>query len=202
MNFSSKLIEKAVASFTTLPGIGKKSALRMVLHLINQDTEYVETFANSFIELSRNIKECSVCHNLSDEPKCSICQDSSRNESLICLVESIRDVMAIEDTNQFRGVYHVIGGVISPIDGVGPEQLNIESLFTRIEGQEVREVIMAINPTIEGETTIFYISKRLKELGVNVTTLARGVAFGSELEYADEFTLARSIMTRTPYTGA
>lgn len=198
MNFSSKLIESAVESFTMLPGVGKKSALRMVLHLLKKDASLIQTFASNIADL-QEINECEICHNYSDEKRCGICNDQSRDSSTICLVESIRDVMAIEDTNQFRGRYHIIGGVISPIDGIGPDQLNIASLLNRIELEEVREVIMAINPTIEGETTIYYISKKLKDYGVNVSTLARGVAFGSELEYADELTLARSIMTRTPY---
>ena len=202
MNFSSKLIENAVEAFSTLPGIGKKSALRMVLHLINQDTDQVQKFARSFIELKQNIRECVHCHNLSDDPICGICNDSRRNRQVICLVETIRDVMAIEDTNQFNGLYHVVGGVISPIDGIGPDQLNIDSLFSRIEADEIKEVIMALNPTIEGETTIYYISKKLQQAGITVTTLARGVAFGADLEYADEFTLARSIVTRVPYTSS
>ena len=201
MNFSSSLIEKAVESFSTLPGIGKKTALRMVLHLIKQDPEHVQKFAHNLVNLRMNIKACQVCHNLSDADLCQICLDNSRNKMIICLVESIRDVMAIEETGQFSGVYHVIGGILSPIDGVGPEQLNIDSLLERVQQNHVKEVIMAINPTIEGETTIFYLSKRLQKYGIKVSTLARGVAFGSELEYADEITLARSIQSRMPYNA-
>ena len=200
MNFSSSLISKAVDAFAGLPGIGKKSALRLVLHLIKQDPAQVQQFAQRIVDVSTKIRSCKHCHNLSDFDICNICSDGSRNTGIICVVESIRDVMAIEDTGQYAGVYHVLGGVISPIDGIGPEQLHIDSLVERIQNQNATEVIMAINPTIEGETTIFYLSKRLQQFGIKVSTLARGVAFGSELEYADEITLARSIQTRMPYT--
>lgn len=199
MNFSSKYIEEAVNAFATLPGIGKKTALRLVLHLINQEADATEEFAEAILAMRRNIKECSVCHNLSDEAVCNICRDKRRDQSLICLVENIRDVMAIEDTGQYRGLYHVLGGVISPIEGIGPAELNIDSLLERIRKGEVKEVIMAISPTIEGDTTIFFISKKLREHDVKVSTIARGVSFGGELEYADEVTLGRSIVTRTPY---
>lgn len=199
MNFSSKLMEEAVEAFASLPGIGRKSALRLVLHLINKDQIDVENFSQCFIELKKNIKECKRCHNLSDHDTCSICADNRRNNDVVCVVESIRDVMAIENTGQFRGKYHVLGGVIKPIEGIGPEQLNIGSLLERIKDEEIKEVVMAISPTIEGETTTFYISKQLKNLDLQVSTIARGVSFGGELQYADELTLGRSIVARTPY---
>lgn len=199
MNFSSKLIADAVAAFATLPGIGKKTALRLVLHLIKQEKRVTQDFAQALTTMRDNIKTCSRCHNLSDEPLCTICSDQRRDQSLVCVVESIRDVMAIEETGQFRGVYHVLGGVISPIEGVGPQDLYIDSLLHRAEQGDMQEVIMAISPTIEGETTIFYLAKRLKPTGVSVSTIARGVSFGGELEYADGLTLGRSIIARIPY---
>ncbi len=199
MNFSSKLLEEAVNAFASLPGIGKKTALRLVLHLCKGELENSETFANAILNMRRGIKSCSKCHNLSDEEVCVICRDQRREQGVICVVESIRDVMAIEDTGQFRGVYHVLGGVISPLEGVGPGELNIDSLVQRIQTGEVREIIMAISPTIEGETTIFFISKKLRDLPVQISTIARGVSFGGELEYADELTLGRSITARVPY---
>ena len=199
MNFSSKLIEEAVEAFATLPSIGKKTALRLVLHLIKQEAEISEQFAAAILRIRKNIKECKKCHNISDHDICSICKDPKRDASVVCVVETIRDVMAIEDTGQFRGLYHVLGGVISPIEGIGPTELNIESLKERVQKNEVKELIMAISPTIEGDTTIFYITKQLKELDVKVSTIARGISFGGELEYADELTLGRSIIARTPY---
>jgi len=199
MNFSSKLIEEAVEAFATLPSIGKKTALRLVLHLIKQEAEISEQFAAAILRMRKNIKECKKCHNISDHDICSICKDPKRDASVVCVVETIRDVMAIEDTGQFRGLYHVLGGVISPIEGIGPTELNIESLKERVQKNEVKELIMAISPTIEGDTTIFYITKQLKELDVKVSTIARGISFGGELEYADELTLGRSIIARTPY---
>lgn len=199
MNFSSKLIEEAVDAFASLPGIGRKTALRLVLHLIRQAPEQSEQFAEAVVRLRRNIKSCEQCHNLSDERVCAICADSRRDRSVICVVEGIRDVMAIEDTGQYRGLYHVLGGVISPIEGIGPAELNIDSLLQRLQEREIREIIMAISPTIEGETTIFYLSKRLREHDVRISTIARGVSFGGELEYADELTLGRSIVARVPY---
>lgn len=199
MNFSSKLIEEAVGAFATLPGIGKKTALRLVLHLIQQEKSSTADFAEALLRMRENIRECARCHNLSDTELCTICADTRRNDSVVCVVESIRDVMAIEDTGQFRGVYHVLGGVISPIEGVGPQDLNIASLAKRVDEQGVKEVIMAISPTIEGETTIFYLAKQLKPYDVQVSTIARGVSFGGELEYADELTLGRSIVARIPY---
>ncbi len=199
MNFSSKLIEEAVGAFATLPGIGKKTALRLVLHLIQQEKSSTTDFAEALLRMRENIRECARCHNLSDNELCTICADTRRNDSVVCVVETIRDVMAIEDTGQFRGVYHVLGGVISPIEGVGPQDLNIASLTKRVDEQGVKEVIMAISPTIEGETTIFYLAKQLKPYDVQVSTIARGVSFGGELEYADELTLGRSIVARIPY---
>lgn len=199
MNFSSKLIEEAVNAFATLPGIGKKTALRLVLHLVNQEQEVTENFASTLLKMRENIKFCDTCHNLSDTPTCSICADPRRDRSVVCVVESIRDVMAIEDTSQYRGLYHVLGGVISPIEGIGPSDLNIDSLVQRVQQGEAKEIIMAVSPTIEGDTTIFYISKKLKDYDVQVSTIARGVSFGGELEYADELTLGRSIVARVPY---
>ena len=201
MTFSSKLIEKAVEAFATLPGIGRKTALRLVLHLLKQDKSNTEQFAAALTAMREGIRECRQCHNLSDDELCQICTDPRRDRSLVCVVENIRDLMAIEDTSQFRGLYHVLGGVISPIEGVGPSDLNIESLEARARQGEIREAIMAISPTIEGETTIFYIAKKLQPLDVRVSAIARGVSFGGDLEYADELTLGRSIVARTPYSG-
>ncbi len=199
MNFSSKLIEEGVNAFASLPGIGKKTALRLVLHLLNQPVEVSEQFAGAIVKMRQGIQKCSKCFNLSDETICSICADPRRDRSVICVVENIRDVMAIEETGQYRGLYHILGGIISPIEGIGPADLTIEELVDRIPEQEVKEVIMAISPTIEGDTTIYYISKKLIPLKVKVSTIARGISFGGELEYADEVTLGRSIIARTPY---
>jgi recombination protein RecR len=199
MNFSSKLIEQAVEAFASLPGIGRKTALRLVLHLIQQEEEESLRFAEAIAGMRKGIQYCSTCFNLSDDAQCTICRDNRRDRSVICVVESIRDVMAIEDTGQYRGVYHVLGGVISPIEGVGPEQLHIDALVQRIDSGSVQEVILAISPTIEGDTTMFYLSRQLQDKKVRISTIARGVAFGGELEYADEFTLGRSIVARTPY---
>ena len=202
MKYSSKLIADAVSEFTKLPGIGEKTALRLVLHLLKQDNEKVQFFGEAITKMRSQIKFCVTCHNVSDHAQCEICGNPHRDHSTVCLVESIRDVIAIENTNIYRGVYHILGGVISPIDGIGPDKLNIDSLLNRVKSGEVKEVIMAISPTIEGDTTIFYVSKKLKEYGVNITTIARGISFGGELEYADEMTLARSIATRLPYENA
>ncbi|MCB0542039.1 MAG: recombination protein RecR [Lewinellaceae bacterium] len=201
MTFSSKLIEKAVEAFASLPGIGRKTALRLVLHLLKQDKSTTEQFANALVSMREGIRECRICFNLADEETCQICADKRRDRSLVCVVENIRDLMAIEETGQFRGLYHVLGGVISPIEGVGPGDLNIDALLERLQGDEVREVIMAISPTIEGETTIYYLSKKLQPLGVQLSAIARGVSFGGDLEYADELTLGRSIVARVPYIG-
>lgn len=199
MKYSSKLIADAVAEFTKLPGIGEKTALRLVLHLLKQDEEKVAYFGGAITRMRSEIKFCNTCHNVADNDKCEICANPQRDHSTVCLVESLRDVIAVENTNIYRGVYHVLGGVISPIDGVGPDKLNIESLVNRVRSGEVKEIIMALSPTIEGDTTIFYVSKKLMEHGVKITTIARGISFGGELEYADEMTLARSIATRLPY---
>ena len=196
MQFSSKLIEDAVNAFAGLPGIGKKTALRLVLNLVQRPTEDSVSFARAVANMREQIQHCVICGNLSDAEKCSICQDTRRDKTIICVVESIRDVMAIEETQQYRGVYHVLGGVISPIEGVGPADLNIDTLIMRAKHDEVREVIMAISPTIEGDTTIFYINRQLLEVDVKLSTIARGVSFGGELEYADEVTLGRSIVAR------
>jgi len=199
MTFSSKLIEKAVEAFATLPGIGRKTALRLVLHLLKQDKSVTEQFASALVAMREGLRECRVCHNLSDEELCQICTDARRDRSLVCVVESVRDLMAIEDTGQYRGLYHLLGGIISPIEGIGPADLNIDSLLVRIQEGTVREVVMAISPTIEGETTVYYLSKKLQPLGVQVSVIARGVSFGGDLEYADELTLGRSIAARLPY---
>ena len=197
MNFSSKLIEDAVNAFASLPGIGKKTALRLVLHLVQNPTEDSIAFAKAIAGMRENIQHCTTCGNLSDQHVCSICRDERRDRSIICVVESIRDVMAIEDTQQFRGLYHVLGGVISPIEGIGPSDLNIDTLVQRAKNGDTQEVIMAISPTIEGDTTIFYINRQLENVDIAVSNIARGVSFGGELEYADEVTLGRSIVART-----
>ena len=197
MEFSSKLIEEAVNAFASLPGIGKKTALRLVLHQVARPVEDSVHFARAIASMRENIRHCTVCGNLSDEDVCSICADSRRDQSMICVVESIRDVMAIEDTRQFRGLYHVLGGIIQPVEGIGPADLNIDTLVERARKPECREIIMAISPTIEGDTTIFYINKLLDGVDVSVSNIARGVSFGGELEYADEVTLGRSIVART-----
>lgn len=199
MTFSSKLIEEAVNSFASLPGIGRKTALRLALHLVKQPVENTETFANAILKMRTSIKTCGICHNLSDADICSVCSDMRRERSVVMVIEGIRDVMAIEETGQYRGLYHVLGGVIAPIEGIGPQDLNIDSLMDRVSQGEIKEIIMAISPTIEGETTIYYISKKLSLHDVKITTLARGISFGGELEYADEVTLGRSIASRVPY---
>ena len=199
MKFSSKLIEDAVDAFSMLPSVGKKSALRLVLHMVNQDPDFTKEFTAALNELRTKIKECKECHNLSDEDLCNICQDPHRTKNTLCVVESIRDVMAIEETGQFSGRYHVLGGVISPLEGIGLDQLNIDSLVNRVREKEIEELIMAISPTIDGDTTIYYITKKVESLPVKVSTLARGISFGGELEYADGLTLGRSITSRLPY---
>jgi recombination protein RecR len=199
MNFSSKLLEEAVTAFASLPGIGQKTALRLVLHLLSQSPETSEQFASDIMKMRKEIKFCQQCHNIADEPICLICQNKLRDDSVICVVESIRDVMAIEDTGIYKGLYHVLGGVISPIEGIGPGDLNIETLIERANKPFTKEIIMAISPSIEGDTTIFYISKKLDSAKVDISTIARGISFGGELEYADGVTLGRSITTRRPY---
>jgi recombination protein RecR len=202
MNFSSKLLEDAVNEFSKLPGIGQKTALRLVLHLLNREPEEVAIFGNSIIKLREEIKHCSICHNISDNQICEICSSSKREKEIICVVEDTRDVMAVENTSQYFGVYHVLGGLISPMDGVGPSDLFIDTLVQRVSTTPVKEVILAISPTMEGDTTIFYLYKRLKAFQIPITTIARGIAFGGELEYADEITLGRSIVTRIPYENS
>ncbi|MDA9773978.1 recombination mediator RecR [Saprospiraceae bacterium] len=199
MKFSSKLIEDAVDVFSQLPSVGKKSALRLVLHMVKRDKHFTDEFTKAISDLRHNIKECKTCHNLSDEDLCNICKDPHRTKNTLCVVESIRDVMAIEETGQFSGKYHVLGGVISPLEGIGLEELNIDTLVHRVQEDKIEELIMAISPTIDGDTTIYYITKKVEPLDVKVTTLARGISFGGELEYADGLTLGRSITSRMPY---
>ncbi len=199
MNFPSKLIEDAVTAFSQLPGVGKKTALRLVLHMLQEPVEISEQFADAIVDMRKKIKFCAHCHNVSDDTICSICSGSGRDKTTVCVVESIRDIMAIENTNQYKGLYHVLGGVISPIEGVSPKDLNIDTFIQRIPKEGIKEIIMALSPTIEGDTTIFYLSRQLKDQDVKITTLARGISFGGELEYADEMTLGRSIMTRRLY---
>ena len=196
--FPSLLLEKAVGEFAKLPGIGRKTALRLVLHLLKQSNEDVEAFADALTTLKHDVKYCSVCHNISDTDVCPICSDSRRDQTKICVVENIRDVMAIESTMQYHGLYHVLGGVISPLDGVGPSDIEIGSLVDRVAAGGVTEVILALSPTIEGDTTNFFISKKLRHFKIVVTAIARGISVGNELEYADEVTLGRSILKRTP----
>ncbi len=198
MTFSSTLLENAVEEFAKLPGIGRKTALRLVLYLLKRDSGEVHLFSETMVKLRDEIHFCSECHNISDEPICHICSDRARKHDLICVVETIRDVIAIESTQQYHGVYHVLGGVISPLDGIGPEQLQIDSLIGRVQQGQTLELLFALSPNIQGDTTLFYISKKLQNLPVKITTIARGIAFGGELEYADELTLARSISNRMP----
>ena len=199
MNFSSKLIEDAVNQFASLPGIGRKTALRLVLHLLKQDVSDVDSFGASIVKMRNEIKYCNRCHNISDGLLCEICANTSRKQNQICVVEDIRDVIAIESTQQFNGTYHLLGGIISPMEGIGPKDLNIETLVKRATEEETTEIIMALSTTMEGDTTNFYLYKRLKDLNVAITTIARGIAVGDDLEYADEITLGRSILQRTPY---
>lgn len=202
MNFSSKLLENAVAEFAKLPGVGQKTALRLVLHLLNQDKGDVEQFSNSISKLRNEIQFCHVCNNISDQPVCEICASPKRDRATICVVEDTRDVMAIQNTNQYNGVYHVLGGLISPMDGVGPSDLKVDSLVERMRENDVKEVIFALSATMEGDTTLFYLHKRLKDFNISISTIARGIAFGGELEYVDEITLGRSIATRIPYESS
>jgi len=199
MNFSSKLLENAVEEFGRLPGVGKKTALRLVLHLLKQQDVEVTRFTQSLNLLKEKIQYCKACYNISDNEVCEICLSVKRDKSTICVVEDTRDVMAIENTNQYQGVYHVLGGLISPMDGVGPSDLKIDGLLQRLKTGEVKEIILALSATMEGDTTIFYLYRKLKEFNVQVSTIARGIAFGGELEYVDEITLGRSILTRVPY---
>lgn len=198
--FPSKLLENAVEEFSRLPGIGRKTALRLVLHLLKCEESEVEDFGNAIITLKKEVKHCHICHNISDTDICSICSSKSRDYSVVCVVENIRDVMSIENTRQFNGLYHVLGGIISPMDGVGPGNLEIDSLVERIDEGNVTEVILALSTTMEGDTTNFYIYRKLKDKGVKITTIARGVSVGGEIEYTDELTLGRSILNRLNYS--
>lgn len=198
MQFSSQLLENAVNEFAKLPGIGKKTALRLVLHLLRQQENDVQQFSEVVAKMRNEIKFCQRCYNVADGDICSICANSMRKQDIICVVENIRDVIAIESTQQYSGTYHVLGGIISPLDGVGPDQLNIESLVHRAQKEKTEEIIFALNPNIQGDTTIYYIQKKLQNTNLRITTIARGIAFGGELEYADEMTLARSLQNRLP----
>lgn len=202
MEFSSKLLENAVNEMSQLPGIGKRTALRLVLHLLKQPNEQVRFLSESLLKMREEIKFCKNCHNISDVEVCEICRNQNRNHGIVCVVEDVRDVMAIENTGQFRGVYHVLGGKISPIDGVGPSQLNISSLVEKVKSGSVKEVIFALSSTMEGDTTNFYIYKQIKETGVVTSSIARGISVGDELEYADEVTLGRSIVNRIPFENS
>ena len=197
--YPSLLLERAVEAFSQLPGVGRKTALRLVLHLLRQSTEDVDSFADAVIRVKHDVKYCKVCHNISDNEVCSICSDPRRDASVVCVVENIQDVMAIENTQQFHGLYHVLGGIISPMDGIGPHDLEIESLVERVEEGTVKEIILALASTMEGDTTNFYISRKLKDTGVKLSVIARGISVGDELEYTDEVTLGRSILNRTPF---
>jgi recombination protein RecR len=202
MNFSSKLLEHAVDEFAKLPGVGKRTALRLVLHLLNQSETEVADFTTSLTRLKAEIRFCETCNNISDAPVCEICESHKRDRSTVCVVEDTRDVMAIENTAQYQGVYHVLGGLISPMDGIGPSDLYIDNLIERVQAGELKEVILALSATMEGDTTIFFLYKKLKDLPVQISTIARGIAFGGELEYVDEITLGRSITTRIPYENS
>ena len=197
--YPSQLLERAVEAFSQLPGVGRKTALRLVLHLLRQSTEDVDSFADAVIRVKHDVKYCKVCHNISDNEVCSICSDPRRDASVVCVVENIQDVMAIENTQQFHGLYHVLGGIISPMDGIGPHDLEIESLVERVEEGTVKEIILALASTMEGDTTNFYISRKLKDAGVKLSVIARGISVGDELEDTDEVTLGRSILNRTPF---
>lgn len=199
--YPSILLEKAVSEFAKLPGVGRKTAMRLVLHLLRQDAAAVEAFGNAIITLKREVKYCKVCHNISDTDVCRICSNPQRDASVVCVVENIRDVMAVEATQQFRGLYHVLGGVISPMDGIGPSDLQIDSLVERVQTGSVKEVILALSTTMEGDTTNFYIYRKLEKFGIKLSVIARGISVGDELEYADEVTLGRSIVNRTPFNG-
>lgn len=199
MNIPSKYIENAVEQLASLPGIGKRTALRLVLQLLNRTEGEIEQFSQAFIEMKQNVKKCSSCGNISDTEICSICSNERRDHSIICVVEDIRDVLAIETTESYKGIYHVLGGIISPMDGVGPSDLNIQSLISKAESGNVHEIIFALSPTMEGDTTNFYLYKKLESKPVMITSLSRGVAVGTELQYADELTLSRSLLQRQPF---
>ncbi|CAL2065250.1 recombination mediator RecR [Tenacibaculum sp. 190524A05c] len=202
MDFSSKLLENAVNEVSRLPGIGKRTALRLVLHLLKQPKENTKYLADAILQLRNDVKSCKKCHNISDTILCDICSNPNRKEELVCVVEDIRDVMAIENTGQFRGLYHVLGGKISPIEGVGPQNLNIESLVDKVKSGEIKELIFALSSTMEGDTTNFYIYKQIEKYNITTSTIARGISVGDELEYADEVTLGRSIINRIPFENS
>ncbi|GAB2531322.1 recombination mediator RecR [Rufibacter soli] len=200
MNFPSKLIENAVEELAKLPGVGKKTALRLVLHLLKAETEDTKQLSEALVRMRTNIRYCKTCHNISDMEVCSICTNPLRDRSLLCVVSDMRDVIAIENTAQFKGVYHVLGGVISPLEGIGPSDLHIQSLVERLPASGVKEIILALSPTMEGDTTAFYLTRKLKDFPARISSIARGVPVGGELEYTDEITLGRSIIDRTAYS--
>jgi len=197
--FPSKLLERAVDAFANLPGIGHKTALRLVLHMLKQDKENVLNFANALSDLRQNVKYCTVCHNICDNDTCDICGNPTRDHETICVVQNVQDVMAIENTQQYQGVYHVLGGIISPMDGIAPSDLNIDSLIDRVKRGGIKEIILALSPTTDGETTNFFISRKLRPYNVKISTIARGISVGEELEYTDEITLGRSILNRIEF---
>ena len=202
MNFPSKLVENAVTQLSSLPGIGKKSALRLVLHMIKQDKQNINQFGNSFIDLINNINYCSECFSISDNLKCEICSDHKRDRLTICVVEDIRVMMAVEKTMQFKGIYHVLGGLISPMDGIGPADIKVEELVQKVQSGEVKEIIFALSTTMKGDTTNFYLFRRLKDINIKISSIARGIAIGDELEYTDEITLGTAISSRLPYENS
>jgi len=202
MNFPSKLVENAVEQLSRLPGIGKRSALRLVLHLLKQEKSSVERFGDSFIQLIRNINYCTSCFSIADSQLCEVCADKKREQTTICIVEDVRVMMAIENTMQFKGIYHVLGGLISPMDGIGPNDLRIEELIKKVEKGNINEVIFALSTTMEGDTTNYYLFRRLKESGVKISSIARGIAIGDELEYTDELTLGTALSSRMPYENS
>lgn len=199
--YPSRLLEAAVQEFAKLPGIGRKTALRLVLHLLRHEDEDVTQFVDAISRMKREVKFCSVCHNISDQDVCPICSDHRRDRSVVCVVENIQDVMAIENTQQFQGLYHVLGGLISPMDGIGPSDLEIDSLIQRVASGEIKEIILALSSTMEGDTTNFFIFRKLAPYDINISVIARGIAVGNELEYTDEVTLGRSILNRIPFNG-
>ena len=202
MNFPSKLVENAVTQLSSLPGIGKKSALRLVLHMLNQEKQNINQFGNSFIDLINNINYCSECYSISDQEICEICSDHKRDRSTICVEEDIRVMMAVENTLQFKGIYHVLGGLISPMDGIGPSDIKVEELVQKVQNGEVKEIIFALSTTMEGDTTNFYLFRRLKDINIKISSIARGIAIGDELEYTDEITLGTAISSRLPYENS
>ena len=199
MNTTSVFLDRAVAQFASLPGIGRKTAMRLVLHLLRRETKDIESFATTITELAHNVQYCHKCHNISDNEICPICASHSRDHATVCVVENVQDVLAIEATQQYSGVYHVLGGVISPMDGIGPQDLEIDSLLERIHQEDLKELIFALSPTMEGDTTAFYIYRRMGDITIQTTTLARGVAQNDQLQYTDELTLGRSLLERRPF---